>query len=242
MAVSIIVRAATAVAGLALLAACATNEPAQTSVYPRPQPTPIYQAPEPPPAPEPVQPDPDQASSGIPKVWSPDDGSYPMIVGRGDETVTIVLNGEIKEGDTERLVLSIKDAAERYPKATGGLFLNSPGGNALEAERMASLIHRTGLPVMVISGDTCASACFLLFAASEHKFASRSARIGVHSVSNEDGGESGGTLMLTAAMARDFKIMNVPPEITGRMITTPPDGMAWLTPDEEAEMGVSIVD
>lgn len=234
MAFPTIVQAVTAVVGLALLTACADTPPPPPVEYSSP--APVYRPP------PPAQPEPDQASSGQSFVWHPDDGSYPIIVGGDGGTAAIFVGGEIKEGDTQRLVLAIRDAAERYPHAIGAVLLNSPGGNALEAEKMAGLIHTTGIAVLVGPNGVCASACFLVFAAGEHKIISRSARIGVHSISDENGREDGSTLMLTTAMARDFQQLKVPAEIIGRMTTTTPDGIAWLTPEEEEAMGVRFVD
>jgi hypothetical protein len=43
----------------------------------------------------------------------------------------------------------------------------------------------------VASGATCASSCFLIFAAGIHKYADYGATLGVHGVSDGNGQESG---------------------------------------------------
>jgi hypothetical protein len=83
----------------------------------------------------------------------------------------------------------------------------------------------------------CASAYFLLFAASLGRHASPEAMIGVHSASF-DGNENGDSLMLDTAMARKARAFGVPPDVIGRMVTTEPSDMAWLTADELQEMDV----
>jgi hypothetical protein len=158
------------------------------------------------------------------KVISPDGGRP-----------ALSMSGAILPGDTARVLpwlvrLSEGNIAPR-------LFLSSPGGNVLEATRLANLIHETGMPVFVQAGDMCASACFLLFAASPSRHVSPEAMIGVHSASF-DGNENGASLMLDTAMARKARAFGVPPDIIGRMVTTEPSDMAWLTADELKEMDV----
>jgi hypothetical protein len=167
---------------------------------------------------------PSSASAMIFEVIAPDGGRP-----------ALSMSGEILPGDTARALpwlirLSEGNIAPR-------LFLSSPGGNVLEATRLADLIHENGMPVFVQAGDMCASACFLLFAASPSRHASPGAMIGVHSASFE-GNENGASLMLDTAMARKARAFGVPPGIIGRMVTTEPSDMAWLTAEELQEMGV----
>jgi hypothetical protein len=61
--------------------------------------------------------------------------------------------------------------------------------------------------------------------------------IGVHSASFE-GNENGDSLMLDTAMARKARAFGVPPDVIGRMVTTEPSDMAWLTAGELQEMDV----
>ncbi len=101
---------------------------------------------------------------------------------------------------------------------------------------MADEIQAHHASVSVASGAMCASACFLLFAAGEHRTYETGARIGVHSVtsSNHLGPDDGdGTL----AMARYAAHMGVPAGIVGEMVTTESTGIAWLSEDELAGMG-----
>src|SRR5207247_479651 len=81
-----------------------------------------------------------------------------------DNEVVIRARGPIIEGDFERLLAFASNlpASDRII----GFSLDSPGGRILEAEKIAGIIHRAGFPVLVSSGSECASACFLLLAAS----------------------------------------------------------------------------
>ena len=145
------------------------------------------------------------------------------------------LHGEIVAGDFDQLAAELVAAGSRH--ALPLLALNSPGGNIIEANNMATLIRRFGLGVVVSDGEECASACFLLFAASPHRAAGPGAKVGVHSASLS-GDESLPTLAVTALMARDAAALGVPPSVLGRMITTVPTDMAWLTDDELRQMNV----
>lgn len=149
------------------------------------------------------------------------------------------MSGEILPGDTEQALpwlirLSAGNIAPR-------LFLNSPGGNVLEALMLANLIHKGGMPVFVQAGDMCASACFLLFAGSPSRHASPAAMIGVHSASI-DGDEDDSSLSMDTALAREARAFGVPPDVIGKMVTTEPSDMAWLTADELHEMDVHTID
>jgi hypothetical protein len=161
------------------------------------------------------------------------------IIAPDGEGPALSMSGEILPGDTEDALpwlirLSEGNIAPR-------LFLNSPGGNVREALILANLIHKGGMPVFVQAGDMCASACFLLFAGSPSRHASREAMIGVHSASI-DGDEDDDTLSVDTALARMAHAFGVPPDVIGKMVTTEPSDMAWLNADELHEMDVHIID
>jgi hypothetical protein len=90
-------------------------------------------------------------------------------------------------------------------------------------------------------GATCASACFLVFAAGETKFANYTAQIGVHGASDETGQETVQSGAATVSMARIAKELGVPTAIIGRMVVTPPSEMVWLSPADLQSMGTSMV-
>jgi len=156
------------------------------------------------------------------------------------QSVIITANGDIEPNDTRAFAEAVKDIPPE--RSLLGLSIDSPGGNLLEAEKFAALIHDAHVPVAVVSGSMCASACFLLFTASPQKFATPDALIGVHSASASEGGDENlTTLGVTTAVARDAAGYGVPPEIVGRMVTTQPGQIAWLTGKELAQMGVSFL-
>jgi hypothetical protein len=87
----------------------------------------------------------------------------------------------------------------------------------------------------------CASACFLAFAGGTEKYVNYSGKVGVHGVSDENGDESVSAQAATVEMARALKELGVPAGILGKMVTTPPSQILWLSPDDLRSMGTTMV-
>ena len=153
-----------------------------------------------------------------------------------DGKVIAVLNGAIAEGDAERLKATIR-AANKGGRLVYAIRLNSPGGNLAEGVRLAAVIQQAKMATSVAAGGTCASACFIVFAAGSEKFVSHGSRLGVHGASDKSGRETPNSTAATVIMARVLKQLGVPPAIIGKMVTTPPSDMVWLSPDEMRSMG-----
>jgi hypothetical protein len=150
--------------------------------------------------------------------------------------VVISLTGEIAAGDTDQLEQIVKDAnLER--KFVSAIRLNSPGGNLVEGAKLADAIRYAKMATVVANGSTCASACFLAFAAGSEKFVSYSASVGVHGASDENGQETQASNAATVGMAKAAKELGVPADIIGRMVVTPPSQIIWLTPNDLRSMG-----
>ncbi|GKQ52150.1 hypothetical protein [Bradyrhizobium sp. Ce-3] len=159
---------------------------------------------------------------------------------KGDVTI-IALSGDVAAGDTEAAEALIKTANDGN-RLISALRLDSPGGSVAEAVKLAGLIRRAKLPTIVATGSRCASACFIVFAAGNEKFASYEAAIGVHGVSDKFGHETAQTEEATIAMARVASGFGVPPRIIGQMVTTHAHEIAWLTPDDLRAMGAIMTD
>ncbi len=152
----------------------------------------------------------------------------------------IMLNGEIAEGDAGMLQAAIKSAND-VGKFVSGIRLNSPGGNLLEGIKLAQVVQYAKVATNVASGATCASACFLVYAAGVTKFANYAAQVGVHGASDQQGEETIASSAATVSMARAAKELGVPPAIIGRMVVTPPTDMVWLSPQDLQSMGTTMV-
>lgn len=160
-----------------------------------------------------------------------------------NRAIFLHLNGPIERGDRSIFDRVAADALSRYPSATAVFFsLNSPGGSISEAAMIAEDVRRSDTPVVVMPHAQCASACFLIFASARTKLASRSAMIGVHSViDGASGSEDTEAKAITTELARACAAVGVPPEIIGRMVSTPPGRVAWLSVSELASMDVRFL-
>lgn len=153
---------------------------------------------------------------------------------RDGDGQALLLQGRIEQGDAARLGGALR--RQRFAV----IVLNSPGGSVVEAREMGRMINRLGVPVAVPDRGVCASACFMLFAAGRSRIAEPGSMVGVHSASVAGGNETMDTLGVTTLMAREAARYGVPASITGRMVTTVPGQMAWLSRAELEGMGARI--
>jgi hypothetical protein len=150
----------------------------------------------------------------------------------------VVAAGVIQPGDADRLVSFVNQLAQS--QSVTAFVLNSPGGSIVEAEKVAGIVHRTGVPAIVFDGGECSSACFLIFAAAKSRFVGPRAMLGVHSVS-VGGADNADAMALTTALARDLDQYGVPPSIVGKLVVTSPQDVVWLQAADLALMGVTFL-
>jgi hypothetical protein len=160
----------------------------------------------------------------------------PIDMTTGD--VLMVGRGPIVRGDADRFTRALGTMAQgTLPLAA--LALDSPGGSVMEAKQMVTIIRDRRMTVVLPHNTQCASACFLLFAASPHRMAATDALVGVHSAS-VDGTETDSSLAVTTLMARDARDLGVPPAIVGKMVETTPGRVEWLLPADLLSMNVTL--
>ena len=153
-----------------------------------------------------------------------------------DGEVILWVRGKIERGDTQRL-----HSALAYARRSGevvSIAFDSPGGNVREGIALADEVKRIGLPLVIPDQRTCASICFLVFAAAPSRYVARTARVGVHSAAELNGAESQASRAATTIMAREAARFGVPEPILGKMVRTAPGRMAWLDDADLASMGV----
>jgi hypothetical protein len=147
----------------------------------------------------------------------------------------VILNGEMAEGDANRLRDIIKSSIGSG-RPVSGMRFNSSGGSLLEGVRLAGLIQRAKIATVVASGATCAAACFIAFAAGSKKFVSATATVGVSGASDRSGQEAADE---NDSLARVVKALGVPDPIIEKMLATRPDEIFWLTADDLRAMGAT---
>jgi hypothetical protein len=154
-------------------------------------------------------------------------------------SITISITGEIVVGDAKALKSAINRATDAgHP--IHEIELNSVGGNVREGVMMVRLIHGANLNTNVTFGATCASVCFLAFAAGAEKSVDLAARVGVHAASGELGEKTPASIAGTAAMARIAQTLLVPSAIIEKMLSTPASTVFWLGRSELTAMGATI--
>lgn len=158
-------------------------------------------------------------------------------IGTGNSEIAISVSGEIDSGDDELFSESLQ-TAQNERLAVGFVNLNSPGGIVSTGAGMARIIRNRQIKTRVKSGSTCASACFMLFAAGKERHAEPGARIGVHSAVNQRYGETKDAKSTTIDMARFLSELDVPSSIIGKIVTTKPDQITWLTAEDLRAMKV----
>lgn len=156
-----------------------------------------------------------------------------------DGKIIIVLNGSIADGDVTKFK-SIIQTANTGGKAVYAIRLNSPGGSLVEGVQLAEIIKYAKMATSVPAGSSCASACFVAFAAGIEKFVSYSGSVGVHGASDSSGRETTQSSAATVSMARIVKELGVPAGIIGKMVVTPPHQVVWLSPDDLRSMGTKM--
>lgn len=99
----------------------------------------------------------------------------------------LVLSGPINPGDADRLVRFLLEPLADQPLLASEIVLASPGGNLVEAMRLAALVRGLHLDTRVRADSACSSACFFVFIAGDNRLAGeksagglRPGRIGLH--------------------------------------------------------------
>ena len=147
----------------------------------------------------------------------------------------ISVEGEIKEGDADAFgKLVRRQQSKNEPVRT--VILNSPGGSVGDAMSIAQIMRDDdGMGALVNDGKTCASACFLIFAAAKERLASPGSTLAVHRASDSRGdsdiAKAGSVELLEA-----YKTLDVPDNIRLRMIETPPDQIYELSAADKEKM------
>ena len=146
---------------------------------------------------------------------------------------SIVISGRIDPGDEVHFLSSLSRLRRG---GTIEVYLSSPGGSVLAAMKIADIVHKAGLTTQIPYRATCASACVLVFAAGVTRIADADSTIAVHSAGmpgqadvDQEMVENGGTLAVTALMARIMSSYGAPPSVIGKMVLTPTDEAAVLT-------------
>ncbi|WP_415402384.1 hypothetical protein [Tateyamaria sp. SN3-11] len=152
---------------------------------------------------------------------------------------TYRLEGGIRAGDAERLA-DLMDQADPAPET---LILQSPGGSVQDALALGRHIRAQGITTQMLSGEFCYSACPYLLAAGASRDIDPDASVGVH---QHYFGEN--TFLPAAFAVEDIQRgqgevmtyldeMGIDPLVMQHALSTPPDQIYVLLPEELEEYG-----
>ena len=155
------------------------------------------------------------------------------------EATTYRLEGGIRAGDAERLA-DLMDQADPAPET---LILQSPGGSVQDALALGRHIRASGIATEMLSGEFCFSACPYLLAAGVRRDIAPDASVGVH---QHYFGEN--TFLPAAFAVEDIQRgqgevmtyldeMGINPLVMQHALSTPPDQIYVLLPEELEEYG-----
>jgi hypothetical protein len=145
------------------------------------------------------------------------------------------LRGDIEAGDYVKFRSYFGDQ-----RRIAGLDLDSPGGSLYEGFRIATLTRQKRLSTFV--SKECDSACAFIFLVGSKRYAAKEAKIGVHAVGNDYGGEDSGTIRDTIRFARLSAKFGIPSSTIGKMVTTPPGKITFLDQTDLSALKVIVRD
>ncbi|TMM55081.1 hypothetical protein [Sulfitobacter sabulilitoris] len=154
---------------------------------------------------------------------------------------TIRVQGTIAPGDAPRIGTQL----ERMDPAPKTLVLNSPGGSVQDALALGRAVRAAGYATAMDPGDICYSACPYLLAGGTARDIPDDASVGVH---QHYFGES--TILPAFVAVEDIQRgqgdvmgyldeMGIDPLVMRHALTTPPDEIYLLLPEELVRYGFS---
>ncbi|TAN13735.1 MAG: hypothetical protein EPN34_01030 [Burkholderiaceae bacterium] len=155
----------------------------------------------------------------------------------------------IKPGDAEKLREKLADINKISPHdfRVGMIYLNSPGGDVMEAMKIGHLIRDEQMSTFVPHDFTCASACALLLAAGVTRGAA--GPLIIHSfyspefLGSGDFADANRQFDKISQAIRDYlKQMRVPATLLDEMLKIPFYKQKQLTIDEQAKYGLLGID
>lgn len=147
-------------------------------------------------------------------------------------TDTLTMQGDIGKGDATKLMAEI-NTRNAIGLTTQYLMLDSEGGLTLPAFEIAEVVTKNHLIPVVDANARCISSCVTIFAAGEGRAFWQGAQIGVHSAYTLDANGApveapDGSIYI----ARHYKDMGVPAVVIGKLVSTLPADMTYLTADD----------
>lgn len=146
----------------------------------------------------------------------------------------IELSGEITAGDAAEIEAALKYKAWR----NAALYLDSPGGSAIEGILLGLLARTKGITT-VVGNRSCASACALAWAGGEIRLMMPNARVGFHSVYRiQADGQPKRSEIGNKAVKEYVELLSLPDAAYHLMTQANPEEMLWISPSIASNSGL----
>ncbi len=172
-------------------------------------------------------------------VWHPLWAAQFSQANPADGKSAMMMTGDIVTGDANKFIHYIKENFVNKHRSLTALYLDSDGGVLEDGGRIAEVVHRIDLAVVVGDSAVCQSACFLILAASKQRVIGARARLGVHSTAADPelvGGktaEDSSAMAETVRLARLYRHYGVPDSVVVGMVSTLPSSIYTLSETEK---------
>ncbi|WP_341916816.1 hypothetical protein [Polaromonas sp. YR568] len=93
----------------------------------------------------------------------------------------VLIRGTIEKGDYDRIIEFVRHP-DNYGRFARMVYLDSSGGDVVEAIKIAHLLDKSYAATHVASGARCYSACFILWMSGVTRHVSSGATLGVHRI------------------------------------------------------------
>lgn len=163
----------------------------------------------------------------------------------------MLVSGKIEPGDSEKILAFLLrvdgSASSTLPIRIGIAYLDSPGGNVVEAMKIGRILRGRQIGTFVTSDSYCASACVLLLAAGVHRAAAGPVEIhSFYSPGFLGTGDFAGASRQYDALARAvdeyLREMRVPRALLDEMIKVPHSQSKRLSLEDTVSLGLLGVD
>lgn len=147
----------------------------------------------------------------------------------------IEIAGEIKPGDYEKFVETLREATALAPLRR--LYLNSPGGSIVTAVAIAEVLRNTvpAVETIVPSRQGCNSACVVILTVGARRNVSADAQIIVHQAFDARTGKADAEF--TKRLGQYLALNGMPPDVMWTMGNLSPEEQLAITPSNAKRLG-----
>ncbi|MDP1701198.1 MAG: hypothetical protein Q8L53_09640 [Aestuariivirga sp.] len=159
--------------------------------------------------------------------------SAEVTVHKKGKKVEIAFVGEVVAGDFDRF----SKAASKYQ--TAEITFSSHGGSLADGLRIAELISQKNFSTTVRSGNTCASACGIMWLGGKQRSIEGSAQVGFHSAF-DPGHDEKPSPEANTYVGYILKKLGFSEMVAAYAIEAAPRRMRWLTPNDARFLGIDV--